>query len=221
MNYINRIKDYFRRDREFVEDDSDIIPFNQLEQMGVFSEQPHYNIRTTPMSIPKQFDLNQSITLNLKEVSLLLKTDPLTVPDFTYSGTTYLARLASVYDGDTLRICFVNNGTVIRQKIRMYGYDSPELKPKNKDKSRTLKDIESEKRAANAAKVYLTNLLTDKLFRVYFGDFEKYGRILAIIYLISNKNRLITPSVNQMMINNGYGYPYEGGTKVPYEDNDE
>ena len=36
--------------------------------------------------------------------------------------------------------------------------------------------------------------------------FDKYGRILVNVY----KNKI---DINQWMINNGYGYPYFGGTK--------
>ena len=41
------------------------------------------------------------------------------------------------------------------------------------------------------------------------GKFDKYGRLLGTIFL----NEHDTVSVNELMVNNGYGYEYHGGTK--------
>ena len=39
--------------------------------------------------------------------------------------------------------------------------------------------------------------------------FDKYGRLLGTLFL----NEKDTKSVNQIMIDNGHGYKYDGGTK--------
>jgi endonuclease YncB( thermonuclease family) len=41
------------------------------------------------------------------------------------------------------------------------------------------------------------------------GKFDKYGRLLGDIF-INKKDKI---SVNELMVANGYGYKYHGGTK--------
>ena len=64
---------------------------------------------------------------------------------------------------------------------------------------------------AKAARDYLKSLIMneDQLVYVKCQEFDKYGRLLAKIYI----NQDDTVSVNKMMIENGHGYPYHGGNK--------
>ena len=64
---------------------------------------------------------------------------------------------------------------------------------------------------AKAARDYLKSLIMneDQLIYIKCHDFDKYGRLLGEIFL----NQSDTKSVNEMMVENGYGYAYHGGKK--------
>ena len=49
----------------------------------------------------------------------------------------------------------------------------------------------------------------EQLIFIKCKDFDKYGRLLAEIYV----NFDDVTSVNDLMIENGHGYSYDGGTK--------
>ncbi len=121
-------------------------------------------------------------------------------PLFTLEGQEFDAKVVKIYDGDTIHVVFPFKGEVTRWKIRMEGYDSPEIKSKNPE----------EKIAANVAKEALINKIGNNRVKLVCGKFDKYGRLLGTIFL-GNDN------VNTWMISEGYGYPYDGGTKMIFE----
>ena len=125
--------------------------------------------------------------------------------DFSFEGQIINVFIPSdgVYDGDTIRGIFYSslNDLPIQWKIRMNGYDSPEMKPL---KSKENRELEIE--LAHKAKDALIGLIGNKIVQMHCDKFDKYGRILATIY-VEELN------VNQWMIDNGHGYPYFGGTK--------
>ena len=91
--------------------------------------------------------------------------------------------------------------------IRMRGYDTPEMRPR--------KDVinrDEEIAKAKAARDYLKSLIMNEGQLVYVKcfEFDKYGRLLGDIFI----NQDDTESVNKMMINNGHGYAYYGGSKA-------
>ena len=135
----------------------------------------------------------------------LNKQDNNTEP-FTIVGK-YRCKVVNVYDGDTCKIVMRYNGNYKRFNVRMNGYDSPEMKPSKSNKNRD-KEIADAKRA----KEYLCSLVCkDKNQLVYINcnGLDKYGRLLGELYIRRNDNK----SVNSIMIENGHGYKYDGGTK--------
>jgi micrococcal nuclease len=110
----------------------------------------------------------------------------------------YRAKIASVYDGDTLRADIdLGFGTwIARQNIRLYGIDAPELGTPD----------------GLAARDWLRNLLpvgTDIVLITYKDKGDKYGRYLGDIYLPPD---LVT-SLNQKLIDAGHARPYDGGAR--------
>ena len=94
----------------------------------------------------------------------------------------------------------------------MLGYDSPEMKPKLNIKNR-----DQIIRKAIVARDYLKSLIENKIVDIQISGFDKYGRVLSTIYIVDPdiskiicRNKL---NVNNLMIRNGYGYSYMGGTK--------
>jgi len=80
--------------------------------------------------------------------------------------------------------------------VRLNGIDTPEIKGKNED----------EKRSAQIAKQALENLILHRDVVLKNTQTEKYGRILADVY-IGELN------LNKWMLDNKYAVPYDGGTK--------
>ena len=83
-----------------------------------------------------QYAFNQLMKINHQNVDL-----------FSLKGNKYPCRIVSVYDGDTCTALFKMNKNYVKFKIRMLGYDSPEMKPRLNVENR-----EQIKREAEAAK---------------------------------------------------------------------
>lgn len=131
---------------------------------------------------------------------------PEDVPFFSFDGEIHPIKVTKCYDGDTLYCIFFHNNKYYRFKIRLLGYDSPEMKPSTK----LPEDVRSkEKRAAKKAKKYLERMVMDRIVFLRCSEFDKYGRILGEILFEPGD----TQSINEIMIQKGYGYPYYGGTK--------
>lgn len=136
-----------------------------------------------------------------------LPVDPLI--NATYENTEVFtpsfnqAKVVKVYDGDTLHVVAMLFNQPYRFMVRMYGYDSPELRSKNP----------VEKEAAQAARKALSDRVLYRMVQINIRpEKDKYGRLLA---RIADSNG----SVNDWMIEQGHGKPYFGGTKekIPLE----
>jgi len=123
------------------------------------------------------------------------------VEDFSFNGVRKIAKVVDVYDGDSITVIFKFNGNFQKFKIRMEGYDSPEMRSK---------DL-LEKEYAQKAKQALSDLILNQLVRLECGKSDKYGRILGKVYTLENV------CANDYMKHNKYGYVYDGGTKKKFD----
>ena len=124
---------------------------------------------------------------------------------FSWEGKTFVGKPCDVYDGDTLSVCWYYNGEIVKYRCRCNGYDSPEMRP-----SLSLPNRDEVKAKALEAKNRFKELLQqDSTITIKCDKFEKYGRTLITIFNKTNGNK----SLNQIMIDEGYGYVYTGGTK--------
>jgi len=112
----------------------------------------------------------------------------------------YKVDIVKVVDGDTVDVDIdLGFGMVYKkQRVRMLGIDTPE--------SRT-RDL-VEKKFGKASKAHLVKILEQGNVELVSHDKGKFGRILGDLFIGAS-----TFSVNQQMIDNGYGYEYHGGTK--------
>jgi len=117
----------------------------------------------------------------------------------------FKCKVVDVYDGDTVTIVLLNKFGFEKHKLRMYGYDSPEIKPRLNISNR-----EDEIKKAKAAKQYISDLILDKIVEFESMGYDKYGRLLGKLYLLNYCSKV---ELNQIMIDKGHGYPYFGGTK--------
>jgi endonuclease YncB( thermonuclease family) len=110
-----------------------------------------------------------------------------------------VGKVIKVYDGDTFTMISKlphTEGPIYRFSVRMTGIDSPEIKGK------TFNEKELAKKSRDA----LSNLILGKIIVLKNVSTEKYGRILADVYLGDLH-------VNEWMISNNYAVRYDGGTK--------
>ena len=116
----------------------------------------------------------------------------------------YNATLVRVLDGDTID-AYIDLGfdLKIKKRIRYMGIDTWE--------SRT-RDLE-EKKKGLAAKARNKELLESGTFKIVSNGKGKFGRVLGEVF-VETDNGL--QSVNQILIDEGHAYEYDGGKKKKF-----
>ena len=107
--------------------------------------------------------------------------------------------IIKVYDGDTITIASrlpYKDSPLYRFPVRLNRIDTPELKSKNED----------ERTAAIECKNKVSSLILNKYVSLRNIQNEKYGRILADVYV----NELC---INDLLINERYAVIYDGKEK--------
>ena len=120
--------------------------------------------------------------------------------EFTFPITG--GKVIKVYDADTITIAAklpYKESPIYRLSVRLNGIDTPEIK--GKDVS------EEEKEAAKIARDFVSNLILDKYITLKNIESEKYGRVLADVYIGDIH-------LNDLLIKDRYAVPYNGGHKV-------
>ena len=136
------------------------------------------------------------------------------LPFFTFEGVLTLAKVVDVYDGDTITVVFMHENRPVKYHMRMSGYDSPEMRP-----PLSLPDREIFIKAATVVRDHVRASLVGRVVWVKFEHEEKYGRLMGRVYVPRDGSADFDeslPCVNDEMIKLGYGKPYKGGTKNPY-----
>jgi micrococcal nuclease len=123
------------------------------------------------------------------------------IPDIT------CGKVVKVYDGDTITIAnhislgSARSDEIYRFQVRLNGIDTPEIKSKNphtKELAKKVRDL-------------LSEMIFGKIVELKNVEFEKFGRLLADVYLGDLH-------LNQWLIDNGHAVRYDGGTKrIPEE----
>ena len=115
------------------------------------------------------------------------------VPPVTYG------KVIKVYDGDTITIAAklpYPKSPIYRISVRLNGIDTPEIK------GQTQKEKDLAKKIRDTLQIKLLN----KIVQLKNTSSEKYGRLLADVYLDDI-------CINTWMIEQGFAVPYSGGTK--------
>lgn len=105
-----------------------------------------------------------------------------------------------VYDGDTITIASklpYLSSPLYRFSVRLSGIDCAEIKSKEED----------EKKCAELAKEELTKLILNKIVYLKNVKVEKYGRVLADVYIGELH-------LNNYMLERRLAVEYDGGTKM-------
>jgi endonuclease YncB( thermonuclease family) len=127
---------------------------------------------------------------------------------FPRKGEQFCGRVIDVYDGDTFKCNIMINGEPRTFSVRMYGYDSTEMKqPRLAPNRLVLKAKAVEDRALF---VHLLSRMHGEL-RLTVVDHDKYGRLLCMVSKYRPGDQTI--DIPKVMIAEGHGVPYFGGTK--------
>ena len=118
-----------------------------------------------------------------------------TIKKFKYK---YIAKITSVYDGDGAYDSVIDMGMklYIERKVRLYGIDTPELKGKEKDAGKKVRN-------------FVRELILNKNVVLYTKKDKsgKYGRLLASIKLENGTD------LAELLIAKKYAKLYLGGKK--------
>lgn len=115
------------------------------------------------------------------------------IPVFSFNGLNLWVKCVECYDGDTITVIFKYKNNIVKEKIRLYGINTPEIRTKNDD----------EKTKGLLSRNYLKSKILNKFIWVEFKKREKYGRSLAKIYIKPN-----TKSINDEMVILKYAEKY-------------
>ena len=114
----------------------------------------------------------------------------------------YSCKLDRVVDGDTCDAMIdLGFNAWVKERIRFKGVDTWESRTRDLD----------EKKKGLAAKAFTKDLLEnsdDGKFSIISYGTGKYGRVLADLFVKGHEK-----SVNQLLLENGHAYEYEGGKK--------
>ncbi len=118
-----------------------------------------------------------------------------------------VVEITKVLDGDTIDVVIdLGFDLYKKERVRVAGVDTPEKRTKDQEEKELGYDA--------------TNWLKEKLEGAIHGDDElivrtelvggvgKYGRLLGWLYIGDAE-----VSLNEMMIEEGFAWPYDGGTK--------
>ena len=110
-----------------------------------------------------------------------------------------IKEVLKVVDGDTIDVLIdLGFGLTKKERVRVAGIDTPESRTRNL----------YEKYLGLEAKAYLEEQLLEDDITIKTEKDGKYGRMLVWLY---RKGETI--SIQERMINKGYGWSYDGGTK--------
>jgi endonuclease YncB( thermonuclease family) len=152
------------------------------------------HIKELETQINQQNQQNQIKEIEIKKIRII-KWEETTAFIPPISG----GQVIKVYDGDSITIAGylpMYNSPLFRFSVRLNGIDTAEIKGKSED------EIEAAKQARDA----LTKLILHKEIILKNVGTEKYGRVLADVYLDDL-------CINDWLIKECYAVKYDGGTK--------
>ena len=124
------------------------------------------------------------------------------VNEFTFKGEKKIAKVVSVYDGDTIKVVFAVSGKLYKFNCRIQHVDTPEIRTRNK----------KEKEYGLKVRDELRKKIMDKVVTIICDDFDKYGRLLIDIEIEQQK------LLSEWLIENNYAFRYDGGTKKSWSE---
>ncbi len=124
-------------------------------------------------------------------------------------GNTHMCKILNVYDGDTFTIGIADMPDE-KFSIRLYGIDTPEIKP-----LLSIDDRDLHKKAANVCRQIVISKFNkvNNIVWVKFMHREKYGRELGVIYLYRGDKIDDKDNLADILITEEIGLEYTGKKK--------
>lgn len=116
------------------------------------------------------------------------------IPIFSFNGLKCWCKCVGVYDGDTVTVVFDYKGELIKDHIRLWGINTPEIRTRDA----------AEKEAGLSARDYLREQILDRIIWVEFFGEDKYGRSLGKLFITSDEQECI----NDQLVKLGYAKEY-------------
>jgi len=149
---------------------------------------------------------DEYVNLVKNKLDTLTQTERNNMKCFSFKDKIFYGYPSNVYDGDTFSFIFIYKDDILKYRCRCNGYDSPEMKPALNNPNH-----DNEKKLAHNAKNRFIELLEKhptKIIKVKCSEFDKYGRLLVDVWNMKDDK-----SINEIMIEEGHGKVYDGGTK--------
>lgn len=145
---------------------------------------------STHNHLSKSTDLSKSTESISEDTNLLSQLQSVTDKDVDYFCFTgkHKGKITDCYDGDTCHAVIPFNGKLTKIRVRMLGYNCPEIRDKDPEK----------KEEAKVAKKIFSDMVLNKIVNLECGDFDKYGRVLGKIIVKDESGKDI--DVNEIMI---------------------
>lgn len=157
-----------------------------------------------------------------------LKNYDISTKYFSLDGVNTFGRLVDIYDGDTLKIILPVMDNYYKFDIRLKGIDTCEIKSHNienknkglKARKRICEMVEemwgnySESPYTFETKKDIHEYLKETVCIVFVKccEFDKYGRLLADVYI--NYNNVNPKSISEILLDEKLAYQYDGGKKL-------
>lgn len=113
----------------------------------------------------------------------------------------YNAKVVKIIDGDTIDVDIDLGFDIVlkKQRIRLYGIDTPESRTKNS---------EEKKRGMLSKNYVISKMPVGSSIKLVSHERGKFGRILGEVFEYNK-----TTSINEEMCKEGYAVPYKGQSK--------
>ena len=165
---------------------------------------------------------------HLKTLIEEFKLYDISTPFFDMNGINTYGRIVDIYDGDTMKIVLPLMNKYYKFNVRLNGIDTCEIKSHNiENKNKALqarnkicnliqekwnynkKDLNTQKEIKKFLNSFVCLVFVECL------KFDKYGRLLANIYIdCDNREKCLS----KILIDENLAYAYDGGTKLSEED---
>lgn len=150
-------------------------------------------------------------------------------PFFSLKGLNTFARVVNVIDGDTLTLIIPIFNDCFKFYTRLSGVDTCEIRSNNEEnkekglkaKYRVIELICKDKKLNDIiciTKKQIIDIFNKEVYTVWIecDDFDKYGRLLAKVYLEIKKDN--SKSIGEILIEEKLAYKYDGNTKLTEEE---
>lgn len=139
-----------------------------------------------------------------------------TTPAFTLQGLKTQARVLDVYDGDTMTLAIPWKDGCYKFQVRLFGVDTAEIRGSTRERalearSRVLSLVTNGTVPDSLARKALRARLSEDPFLVDIecGDFDKYGRVLARVFVRGGR------SLSDTLIEEGLAVEYLSKREMP------